>query len=67
MGGISLLLGHEGYDTSTSGRFYVVMTQSVLISGSELWVITTCIIQELESLHNQAEQNIYAPGALVHE
>ena len=51
-GRFSQLLGREGDDTRTSGRFYVVVFQSVLIFGSESWVITPRILQALGSLHN---------------
>ena len=37
-GRFSFLLGWEGADTRTSGRFYMEVVQCVLIFGSESWV-----------------------------
>ena len=38
----------EADDTRTFGRFYLVMVKSVLLFGSEFWVINTpCILRDL--------------------
>ena len=34
------LLGREGEDRRTAGRFYVAVVRSVLLFGSETWVMT---------------------------
>ena len=49
---LSCLLGQEGDDTRASGVFYVAVVQSILIFGSDSWVIMPCIMQALGSLYN---------------
>ena len=34
------ILGREGADRRTAGRFYVAVVQEVLLFGSEMWVMT---------------------------
>ena len=50
------MLGQEGSDTRTSGRFYVAVFRSVLIFRLELWVIMPRILWLLGILHNQLAQ-----------
>ena len=45
------LLGREEVDR-TSGRFYVVVVQSVLFFRTNLWIITPCILWVLGSMNN---------------
>ena len=39
---ISRILGREDADAKTLGIFYKVMVQTVLMFGSEMWVMTPC-------------------------
>ena len=48
----------KGADTRTYGRFYVAVVQSVLILGSDLWVVTPNIMRLLGSLCNWVAQQI---------
>ena len=54
----SCLLGLEGGGIRTSGRFYVAVVQSILVFGSELWVIMPLIMKAMRSLHNQVAHRI---------
>ena len=47
-----IILGEEY--TWTSWRFYVAVVQSVMMFGSETWVVMTCILRDIGSLHNGA-------------
>ena len=57
----SRLLGQEGSDTRTSGRFYVAVVQSDLILGQYSWPITPFILWDLGRLHNWVAQRISVP------
>ena len=48
------LLGREGADTRTSGRFYVDVVQSILSFGSKSWVIMPRILWVI--IHNGVAQ-----------
>ena len=48
----------EVSDTRTSGRFYVLVVQYVLIFGLTSWVITPRILQALGSLHNWVARRV---------
>ena len=37
---LARILGQEGTDTRTSGRFYVVVVQAILLFRSNMWVAT---------------------------
>ena len=39
-GQLTNILGREGADRRTLGRFYVAVVQTVLLFGSETWVLT---------------------------
>ena len=47
------LLVRDGADRRTAGRFYVVVVQAVLLSGSETWVVTPRLDKALEGFHHQ--------------
>ena len=54
-GRFSHLVCQEGDDTRKSGIFYAVV-QSVLIFGSESWVVAPCILWDMRSIHNWVMQ-----------
>ena len=49
---VSRILGWEGVDTRTSGNFYKVVVQVVLLFGSEIWVMTPWVGLILGGFHN---------------
>ena len=48
------LLGREGKDRRTVEIFYVVVVQSVLLFGSETWVMNPHLEKSLEGFHHWA-------------
>ena len=48
------LLGREVLDRITTGRFYVVVVQVVLLFGSKTWVMNTSLDKTLEDFHHRA-------------
>ena len=48
------MLVQDGADPRTSGGFYVTVVLSVLLFGSETWVVTPHILRAVGSLHNRA-------------
>ena len=53
-GRIVSILGREGADKRTAGKFYVVVVQAVLLFGSETWVVTPRLGKALAGFHHQA-------------
>ena len=51
-GRFSRIIFQEGEYPRTSGRFYVAVVKSVLLFGSEMWVLTPRILRAIGSLHN---------------
>ena len=47
------ILGREGEDRKTVGRFYVEVVQAVLLFGSETWVLTPWLEKSLEGFHHR--------------
>ena len=56
------ILGREGVDRRTAGIFYVEMVQSVLLFGSETWVVTPQIEKSLTGSHHWAIRKMTAMG-----
>ena len=56
------ILGKEGEYRRTADIFYVAMVQSVLLFGSETWVMTPQLDKAFEGFHHQALQNIAFMG-----
>ena len=48
------ILGREGADRRTVGKFYVVVVQAVILFGSKTWVLTSRLEKSLEGFHHQA-------------
>ena len=46
------VLGREGADRRTAGRFYVAVVQAVLLFGSEKWVATPWLEKSLARFHH---------------
>ena len=46
-------------DTWTSGRFYIAVVQCVLMFRTNTWVIKTCILRSMGSIHNWAAHLIF--------
>jgi len=55
---ISRILSRDGADSKTMGHFYKAIVQSVLLYGSETWVLTRRMITALESFHNHCARMI---------
>ena len=54
----SRILIREGADPCTSGYFYVTVVQSVLMFGSETWVVMSCTLWEMGGLYNWSARHI---------
>ena len=50
-GQLAKILGREGSDRRTVGRFYVAVVQSVLIFRSKMWVVSPRLDKLLNSFH----------------
>ena len=48
------ILGKEGADRRTAGRFYVEVVQAVILFDSETWVMTPRMEKSLEGFHHWA-------------
>ena len=46
------ILGREGSDRITAGRFYVAVVQAVLLFGSETWILTLRLEKSLDHFHH---------------
>ena len=55
---LSRILGQEGADYRTSGRFYLDIMQADLIFGVEIWVISPCIGKVMGGFHNKMDWRI---------
>ena len=51
-----IILVREGEYRRTTGRFYVVVVQAVLLFGSETWVVTPRLEKALAGFHHRAVQ-----------
>ena len=50
------MLGREGADDRTAGRFYVAVVQAVILFGLETWAETPYLEKALASSHHRAVQ-----------
>ena len=48
------ILGREGMDRRTAGRFYVVVVQSVILFGLKKWMVTPWLEKALAVFQHQA-------------
>jgi hypothetical protein len=55
---ISRVLRHEGSDPCITAMFYKAVVMAVLLFGSETWVVTTSMLQPLESFYPQIARRI---------
>ena len=46
----------------TSGRFYVVLVQAVILFGSKTWVMTSRLEKSLEVFHHRAVRQMASMG-----
>ena len=52
------ILGWEGADTQTSGRFYTTVVQSIPLFRPEMWVVTPRIKRILEGFRHMVARQI---------
>ena len=55
---MSRILGREGADTCTLGRFYPTIVQAVMLFGAENWVMTPRIERLLGGFHHRVARRI---------
>ena len=53
-----MVLSREGADERTSGQIYLAVVQSVMLYGSEMWVLTSRIGSFLGRLHHRVTQRL---------
>ena len=63
---LTKILGREGEDKITAGRFYVAVVQAVILFGSETWVLNTCFEKVLTEFHHQAARRMVGMGPKCH-
>ena len=56
------ILGREGADRRTAGRFYVLVVQAVLLFRSDIWVVTLQLEKALAGFHHQAIRRMAGMG-----
>ena len=56
------VLGREGLDIRTVGRFYVAVMQAVLLFRSEVWVMTPQMEKPLEGFHHREVRRMAGMG-----
>ena len=61
-GKLAKILGREGADRKKVGRFYVTVVKSVLLFGSETWVLTSWLEKSIEGFHHRAVQQMAGMG-----
>ena len=52
------ILGWEDVDTRTLGNFYIAVVQSILLFGSDTWVVTPRIKRILEGFRHMVARQI---------
>ena len=57
-GSLVKILGREGEDRRTVGRFYVAVVQAVLLFGSKTWVLNPWLEKSLDGFHHHAERRM---------
>ena len=55
---LSRIMGREGTDRSTLGRFYIAVVHETLLFGSETWLVTTRMSRTLGGFHHWMVQKI---------
>jgi hypothetical protein len=55
---ISRILARDGATPRVSGMFYKAVVQSILLFGSETWVVTKPILQALEGFHKRVARRL---------
>ena len=55
---LTQVLSREGSDAWTSVQIYLAVVQSVLLYGSETWVVTPCIGRLLGRFHHRVAHNL---------
>ena len=62
LGEMEKILGREGEDRRTVGRFYVAVVEAVLMFGSKTWVLTLRLEKALEGFHHRAARQMAGMG-----
>ena len=52
------ILARQGADARISGNLYIAVVQSILLYGSETWVLTTPMVKVLEGFHHRVIRQI---------
>ena len=65
-GHLAKILGMEGVDNTMKGGLYVVVSQVVLLFGSEPWVLTPPLEKALEGFHHQSTRRMVDMGPKRH-
>ena len=55
---VSRVLAREGADAKIAGMFYKAVVQSVLLYGSESWVVTPAVLKVLNSFHHRMARRL---------
>ena len=66
-GRLAKILGREGADRRTVGRFYVAVLQEVLLFGSDTWVLTPWLEKYLEGFHHWAARRMASMGPKIQQ
>ena len=56
------ILGREGSEKRTAGKFYVAVVEAVLFLGSETWVVTPLLEKALAGFHHRAVRRMAGMG-----
>ena len=57
------ILGIEGADRRTVGRFYVAVVQALILFGLETWVVYPQLYKALVSFHHRTVQRVSGMGS----
>ena len=57
-GGLGTLLQQEGEEPRVSEMFYRILVQTILLYGSETWVLSAEIYRTVEGIHTRFLQHI---------
>ena len=55
---LNRILSREGADARTSGHIYLAVVQSVMLYGSESWVLTLCMKRVLGRFHHRVARRL---------
>ena len=56
--GVQHILSADGADPHTMAHFYLAVVQAKFLFGSETWVLSQCLLGQLERFHAQCAQSI---------